>query len=281
MDQFKLKNPGKELVYTFIATEDCNMYMMEDYPSEKQLKQGIYPDYPWCVEFYNKKDRYAEYLTEFYYAKSKFTKVSSIVFPLHSNNGNISFYVGGTLDLFKFTKDFINRNNLGEWPKTQLLLLVTYHNDGTKTLFDPQSTASSGIMTYKKIDIPKYENSSFTQDDQREIIKSIGLFDNGDGAGKTVSTNNGTYLITATSRNLPNPYDIANPLQNHSHMVEWEWVLIRNIPDTQATISELISVLDYYQSLSLLIVPLFIIALIGIGATTILYKKLRKSGRGW
>ncbi|MER5175599.1 MAG: hypothetical protein ABJB76_08015 [Candidatus Nitrosocosmicus sp.] len=281
MEQFKLKNPGKELVYSFIATEDCNMYVMEDYPSEKQLKQGVYPDHPWCVEFYYKKDRSAEYLTEFYYAKSKFTKVSSIVFPLHSNNGNISFYVGGTLDLYKFTKDFINRNNLGEWPKTQLLLLVTYHDDGTKALFDPQTTASRGIMHYKNIDVPKYENSSFTEDDQRELIKSIGLFDNGDGAGKTVSTNNGTYLITATSQNLPNPYDIANPLQNHSHMVEWEWVLIRNIPDTQATISELISVLDYYQSLNLLIVPLFIIALIGIGITVILYKKLRKSGRGW
>ncbi len=147
LEQFKQKNPGKELVYSFISTEDCNMYVMEDYSSEKQLKSGIYPDHPWCVEFYNKKDRSAEYLTEIYYAKSKFTKVSSIVFPLHSNNGNISFYVGGTLDMYKITQDFFKQNNLGEWPNTQLLLFVKYQDDGSKALFDPQSTATRGYCT--------------------------------------------------------------------------------------------------------------------------------------
>jgi len=281
IDQFKQKNPGKELVYSFIATEDCNMYVMEDYASEKQLKSGIYPDHPWCVEFYDKKDRSAEYLTELYYAKSKFTKVSSIVFPLHSTNGNISFYVGGTLDMFKITKDFFKQNNLGEWPNTQLLLFVKYHDDGSKALFDPQSTASRGYMQYKNVDVPKYENNSFTEDDQKELIKGIEAFDNGNGAEKSVLTNNGTYLITATSQFLPNSYDISNPLQNHAHLIEWEWALIRNIPDTQSTISGLISVLNYYQSLNLLIIPLGIISIIGIAINIMLYKKLIKIGRGW
>ena len=281
IDQFKQKNPGKELVYSFIATEDCNMYVMEDYSSEKQLKSGIYPDHPWCVEFYNKKDRSAEYLTEIYYAKSKFTKVSSIVFPLHSNNSNISFYIGGTLDMYKITKDFFKQNSLGEWPNTQLLLFVKYHDDGSEALFDPQSTATRGYMHYKNVVVPKYENNSFTLDDQKELIKGIESFDEGNGVGKSVLTNNGTYLITATSHYLPNAYDIANPLQNHSHLIEWEWVLIRNIPDTQATISEMISVLNYYQSLNLLIISLLVISIIGIAITVILYKKLIKIGRGW
>jgi hypothetical protein len=280
MDQFKLKNPGKELVYSFIATEDCNMYVMEHYSDQKELRSGIYPDHPWCVEFYDKKDRSAEYLTELYYAKAAFTKVSSVVFPLHSNYGNISFYVGGTLDMYKITQDYFRQHNL-EWPKTQLLLLVTHHDDGSKTLFDPQTTASRGFMHYKNVNVAKYENTSFTDDDQKEIIKGIKSFDNGNDVENTISTNNGTYLITATSQFLPNSYDIANPLQNHSHLVEWEWVLIRNIPDTQTTISDLISVLGYYQSLNLLIIPLVLISIIGICATVILYKKVIKIGRGW
>ena len=254
---------------------------MEDYSSQKQLKSGIYPDHPWCVEFYDKKDRSAEYLTEMYYAKSKFTKVSSVVFPLHSNNGNISFYMGGTLDMYKITKDFFKHNNLGEWPKTHLLLLVKYLKDGSKALFDPLSTASRGYMHYKNVDVPKYENNSFTEEDQRELMRSIESFDNGNNVGRSVLTSNGTYLITATSQFLPNSYEIANPLQNHSHLTEWEWVLIRNIPDTQATINEMITVLDSYQKLNLLIISLFIIAIIGIGVTIILYKKLIKLGRGW
>ncbi len=134
---------------------------------------------------------------------------------------------------------------------------------------------------YKNVDVPKYENNSFTEDDQKELIKSIELFDEGNGDGKSVLTNNGTYLITATSKFLPNSYDIANPLQNHSHLIEWEWVLIRNIPDTQSTISEMISVFNYYHSLNLLIIPLFVIAIIGIAVTVILYKKLIKMERGW
>ncbi len=125
------------------------------------------------------------------------------------------------------------------------------------------------------------KTTSFTIDDQKELIKSIESFDVGNGVEKSVLTNNGTYLITATSHYLPNSYDTANPLQNHSHLIEWEWVLIRNIPDTQSTISEMISVLNYYQSLNLLIIPLLIISIIGIGVTIILYKKLIKIGRGW
>ncbi len=48
--------------------------------------------------------------------------------------------------------------------------------------------------------ITKFENNSFTDDDQKEIIKNIKSFDNVNWAiAKPVSTANGTYLITATS----------------------------------------------------------------------------------
>jgi hypothetical protein len=50
---------------------------------------------------------------------------------------------------------------------------------------------------------------------------------------------------------------------------------------TQSTISDLISVLSYYQSLNLLRIPLILISIIGMGATIVLYKKIRKLGRGW
>lgn len=281
INEFKIKNPGKELVYSFIATEDCHMYIMEHYSNQKKLGQGIYPDHPWCVEFHDKKNRTAEYLTEFYYAKTLSSKVSSLVFPLHSNNGNVSFYVGGTINMNNFTHDYFNQHNLGEWPKTQLLLLVIHRDDGSKALFDPQATATRGYMHYKGIDVAKFENNSFTDDDQKEIIRSIESFDNENGVARSVSTNNGTYLITATSKFLPNSYDIANPLQNHSHLVEWEWILMRDIPDTQATISYLISVLDYYQLLNMLIIVLILVSLIGTGVTIIQYKNVKKTRYGW
>lgn len=281
MNEFSAKNPGKDLVYTFIATEDCNMYIMEHYSSQKTLRTGMYPDHPWCVEFYDKKDRSAEYLTEFYYAKAEFSKVSSVVFPLHANDGNISFYVGGTLDMYRITQNFFKQHNLGEWPKTQLLLLVTRLDDGSKTLFDPLSTATRGEAHYKGVNVAKYENSSFTEDDQREIIKNIESFDNGNGVARPVSTNNGTYLITTTTNLLPNSYEISNPLQNHSHLVEWEWILMRNIPDTQSTINYLVGVLDYYQVLNNLILVLILVSIIGLGTTIVLYKKVKKIGRGW
>ncbi len=252
----------------------------------RKLERGFFPRHSWCVEFYDKKDRSSEYLTEFYYAKTESSKASSVVFPLHLDNDNISFYVAGTLDMYNFTHNYFIQHNLGEWPKTQLLLLVTNLDDGSKTLFDPLSTATRGHIHYKGIYVPLFENNSFTDDDQKEIIKNVESFDNGnDGSGgvvaKPVSTANGTYLITATSNSLPNSYEIANPLQNHSHLIAWEWVLMRNVPDTQTTISYLTSVLDYNRLLNILIVVSILISFITIGITVVLYKKIKKIGRGW
>ena len=281
MTQFKLKNPGRELVYTFIATDDCNMYLMESYASQKQLLYGAYPDHPWCVKFYDKQDRAAEYVTEFYYSKSQFTKVSTIIFPLHSNIENISFYLGGTLDLLKLTNEFFKQHDLGEWPNTQLLLLVNYQKDGSKALFDPQSTGFLGHVYINNLTIAKYQNTSFTEGDERRLINHIESFDKDNNVGKTVETNNGTYMITATSRDFPNAHDVANPIQNHAHLVEWEWVLIRHIPDTQATVKELMSIFENYKFLNLLISSLLIVAIVGIVVSIILYKKLNKIKRGW
>ena len=53
--------------------------------------------------------------------------------------------------MYKITKDFFKQNNLGEWPNTQLLLFVKYHDDGSKALFDPQSTATRGYMDVLKM----------------------------------------------------------------------------------------------------------------------------------
>ena len=61
----------------------------------------------------------------------------------------------------------------------------------------------------------------------------------------------------------------------------WEWVLIRSIPDTQTTISYLASALDYNRLLNILMVASISISFISIGATIILYKKIKKIGRGW
>ena len=175
--------------------------------------------HPWCVEFYDKKDRNSEYLTEFYFAKTTSSKAISVAFPLHSDKGNASFYIAGTMDMYNFTHNYFNQHNLGVWPKTQLLLLVTNLDDGAKTLYDPLSTATRGHIHYKGIDVPLIENKGFTDDDQKEIIQNIESFDKGnDGIPKPVSAANGTYLITATSNPLPNSYEIANPLQNHSHL---------------------------------------------------------------
>ncbi len=141
LNQFKLENHGIDLIYTFIATGDCSMYMMEPYERQKQLVHGIYPDHSWCVEFYDRKDRLAEYLTEIYSAKS-FTKVSSLVFPIQSTNGNHIIYIAGTLNMFNLTREFFKQNNLAEWPHTQLLLYVKYEKlyvkyekDGKKRVF--------------------------------------------------------------------------------------------------------------------------------------------------
>ncbi|HEY6537015.1 MAG TPA: hypothetical protein VIY08_14665 [Candidatus Nitrosocosmicus sp.] len=139
--------------------------------------------------------------------------------------------MAGTFDVYNFTHSYFLQHNLGEWPKTQLLLLVTNLNDGSKTLYDPLATATRGHAYSKGVYVNKFENNSFTDDDQKEIIKNIESFDRGnDGSGgtvaKPVSTNNGTYLITATSNSLPNSYEIANPLQNHSHLIAWEWILM-------------------------------------------------------
>ena len=283
MKEFKDKNPGRELVYSFISTDDCGLYIMEPYSNQKNLGYGFYPNHPWCVELYDKKDRNSEYLTEFYYATTLSSKVSSVMFPLHSENGNTSFYVGGTMNMNNFTHNYFIHHNLDEWPKTQILLLVTNLDDGAKTLYDPLATATRGHGYSKGIYVNKFENNSFTDDDQKEIIKNVESFDNGNNGGiaKPVSTTNGTYLITATSNSLPNSYDIANPLQNHSHLIEWEWVLLRNIPDTQTTISNLTSVLDHNRLLDTLIVVSILVSFISIGATIILYKKIKRIGRGW
>ncbi len=219
---------------------------MQQSNNQKKLGQGFYLDHHWCVEFYDKKDRNSEYLTEFYYARTLSSKVSSVAFPLHSDNGNISFYLAGTINMNNFTHNYFLQHYLGEWPKTQLLLLVKNIDDGSKVLYDPLSTATRGHGYSKGIYVNKFENNSFTNDDQKEIIKNVESFDNGnEGIAKPVSTANGTYLITATSNSLPNSYDIANPLQNHSHLIAWEWDLLRNIPDTQTTIIYLASALDY------------------------------------
>ncbi len=280
--EFKEKNPGRELVYSFIATDDCGMYIMEPYSNQKKLGQGYYPDHPWCVEFDDRKDRISEYQTQLYYAKTLFSKVSSVVFPLHSDKGNISFYLGGTIDLHNFTHNYFIQHNLGEWLRTQLLLLVTNLNDGSKTLYDPLAIATRGHGYSKGMYVNKFENNSFTDDDQKEIIKNIESFDNENGGlAKPVSTANGTYLITATSNTLPNSYDLANPLQNHSHLLAWEWVLLRNIPDTQTTISYLTSALDYNRLLNTLIVASILISFTSIGTTVVLYKKIKKIGHGW
>ena len=283
MKEFKDKNPGRELVYSFISTDDCGLYIMEPYSNQKKLGYGFYPNHPWCVELYDKKDRTSEYLTEFYYATTLSSKVSSVMFPLHSDKDNTSFYMGGTMNMNNFTHHYFIQHNLGEWPKTQLLLLVTNLDDGSKTLYDPLSTATRGHGYSKGIYVNKFENNSFTDYDQKEIINNIESFDNGNGGGiaRPVSTSNGTYLITATSNSLPNSYDIANPLQNHSHLIEWEWVLLRNIPDTQTTISYLTSALDYNRLLNILIVASILISIISIGVIMVLYKKIKKMGRGW
>jgi len=205
------------------------------------------------------------------------------VFLLHSEKGNASFYLAGTMDMYNFTYSYFLQHNLGEWPKTQLLLLVTNLNDGSKTLYDPLSTATRGHVHYKGIYVPLFENNSFTRDDQREIIKNVESFDNGNnnGMAKPVSTVNGTYLITDTSNTLPNSYEIAKSLQNHSHLIAWEWVLLRNIPDTQTTISYLTSVLDYNRLLNTLVVASILISFISIGVIVVLYKKIKKIGRSW
>ena len=41
LKEFKDKNPGHELVYSFISTDDCGMYIMEPYSDQKRLEQVI------------------------------------------------------------------------------------------------------------------------------------------------------------------------------------------------------------------------------------------------
>ncbi|HEY6535397.1 MAG TPA: hypothetical protein VIY08_06310, partial [Candidatus Nitrosocosmicus sp.] len=169
-----------------------------------------------------------------------------------------------------------------EWPKTQLLLLVANLDDESKTLYDPLSTATRGHAHSKGAYINKFENSSFTDDDQKEIIKNMESFDNANGGiARPVSTANGTYLITATFNSLPNSYEITNPLQNHSHLITWEWILMRNIPDTQTTIRYLTSTLEYNKILNTLIGASIWISFISIGAMLLLYKKIKKIWRVW
>src|SRR6185437_9916502 len=148
---------------------------------------GLFSKTSRCVEFYDKKDRISQYLTEFYFSKRESSKASSVVFPLHSERGNASFYLAGTMDMYNFTHSYFLHHNLGEWPKTQLLLLVTNLDDGSKTLYDPLSTATRGHVHYKGIYVPLFENNSFTDDDQRDIIKNMESFDyENDGSGSGI-----------------------------------------------------------------------------------------------
>ncbi|HXT83898.1 MAG TPA: hypothetical protein VN704_06145 [Verrucomicrobiae bacterium] len=53
--EFKDKNPGRDLVYSFIATDGCGMYIMEPYPNQKKLEWGFFPKHPGVLNFMIKK----------------------------------------------------------------------------------------------------------------------------------------------------------------------------------------------------------------------------------
>jgi hypothetical protein len=181
---------------------------------------------------------------------------------------------------------------MGEWPNTQLLLIVKPTKNGTTTIFDPQATQYIGKGPSRIGFVDKYENSSFTAEDQRSIIKNVESFDKdnsagriistNNSAGRIISTNNGTYMITASSNNLPKAYDIANPIDNHAHNVAWEWVIIRQVPDVQSTINSVSNVLGYsndlgyYNFLNWLIISIFILAISGIGVAMLIYNRIRR-----
>ncbi len=143
-----------------------------------------------------------------------------------------------------------------------------------KEFFDPQATDFMDNKIVRSISVPKYQNSSFGEEDKDSLIKSIESFDKGNNnVGKIVPTDKGTFMITATSTHSPYAFETANPLENHLHQVQWEWVLIREVPDVQCTMNEFINVLDNYQSLSIFIIPILAITIFGIIVTLMRYKK--------
>ncbi len=53
MEVFKNKYNNNYHEYSFIATPDCNMYLLEPYSKQQSLVSGNYTSHPWCIELKN------------------------------------------------------------------------------------------------------------------------------------------------------------------------------------------------------------------------------------
>ena len=254
---------------------------MQSLDSQHKLRTGHYPDHPWCVEFYVKKGPNLEFVTELYYAKSQYSKVSSLIFPFNPDNNGKRMYIGGTIDMKDYASNFFKQNNL-ETKDNRILLLVTYKEKGVKTLFDPLSEDSVGSVrdpVAPNVEIPKFANSTFDNMDEKMVIQSIKQFDDSNNNNKIaplISTNNGTFRVVATSSHD----DTINlPINNKYHDTVWEWVFLKKIDnDPQITIKDLTEEFKLHLQIGLLIYPVVLSAIIGLVFAIMLNRRLKANG---
>ncbi len=214
--------------YSFIATPQCNMYLLEPFERQQNLVTGNYSYHPWCIELKNNPIPNRAYATETYYTKNILRPYNSIEFPIMQPDNKIAFF-GLGLNLFNMTNDFFNNNNLGVLKRDGdlRLFLIANHTNPSENF---TNISEPGVQFPPNKNIQDTPLTSLNFNEKKDLIKKINEFDNR-VQPTTITLNGKIYFISATSNNIPpsnNNIDPHYPIKdNADRQVTWEWVLLR------------------------------------------------------
>jgi len=272
---FKNRYNNNHHEYSFIATPDCNMYLLEPYNKQQKLVSGNYSTHPWCIELKDNPFGGRAYATETYLTKNQLVPWSTIAFPIDTKLNETSQkeeFFGLGLNLYQMTLDFFKNHNLPSDNTTKLFLIAT-HTGKTNSV-----NISEPGYKYPGRFIP-IENTPLTtlnKQEQTTLKQEVDNYDKNGGIAKNIKIAGKPYYISATTNNIQvtdnqnNLLDTHYPItDNRDRGVSWEWVLLRESPSNS----------NPYSTNEAIIQPssIFTIAcLIGIGVILILYINIKR-----
>jgi hypothetical protein len=233
INEFKNRYNNNYHEYSFIATPDCNMYLLEPYSKQQSLVSGNYTSHPWCIELKNNYFGGRAYATETYLTKNQLVPWSTIAFPIKQSYNNINnVFFGLGLNLYHMTQNFFTNHSL---PDTSKLFLVSTHVAG-KNNFTRISEPGRYPGRYEPVENTPL--TSLTTQEQANLKQEINTFDK-DEKISNIQIGAKNYFISATSNNLNvidnqnNKLDPRYPISdNRDRGVSWEWVLLRESPSS-------------------------------------------------
>jgi hypothetical protein len=251
------------LIYSFMATPKCGMYIMEPYsPRQVDLSKGFYPDHPWCSEF-NSNPVGTAYATEPYYANTAQHKVSTVIMPVTNESKSVVYFLAGTLNIHEYIDKMLYSSKDLDPSNTKVMLLVK-HGMSNPILYEPWFENQSNI----------HQNTSFSIANDKIIIDNIDEYSKNKSSNwRSFKIGSSNYIITAATSNQDNNY--LYPIDaNRNRGVTWEWVILRNIPDPNTVpVSQGANPFTNSFSENTYLFVLMILLLVGISLCAIIIKK--------